>query len=128
MESEDKYKTSGGNSCAVHACRNNRKQIILWKKSMCELHGQIHDQCPCLIPNRLHVMPSKESIRLGWIKVLNRKKLPKKLFVCSQHFIDGKPTDRNPYPKLKFRYKIRATPGRRKIQRQDSAVKKRKLK
>jgi hypothetical protein len=39
MESEDKYKTSGGNSCAVHACSNNRKKIILWKKSMCELHG-----------------------------------------------------------------------------------------
>lgn len=78
MESEDKYKTSGGNSCAVHACSNNRKKIILWKKSMCELHGQIHDQCPCLIPYRLHVMPSKESIRLEWIKALNRKELPKK--------------------------------------------------
>ena len=61
---------------------------------MCELHGQIHDQCPCLIPYRLHVMPSKESIRLEWIKALNRKELPKKVFVCSEHFIDGKPTDR----------------------------------
>ena len=114
MESEDKYKTSGGNSCAVHACSNNRKKIILWKKSMCELHGQIHDQCPCLIPYRLHVMPSKESIRLEWIKALNRKELPKKVFVCSEHFIDGKPTDRNPYPKLKLGYEIKATPGRRK--------------
>lgn len=127
MESEDKYKTSGGNSCAVHACSNNRKKIILWKKSMCELHGQIHDQCPCLIPYRLHVMPSKESIRLEWIKALNRKELPKKVFVCSEHFIDGKPTDRNPYPKLKLGYEIKATPGRRKTLRQDSAVKKRKL-
>ncbi len=27
MESEDKYKTSGGNSCAVHACSNNRKKL-----------------------------------------------------------------------------------------------------
>ena len=79
------YKTSGGNSCAVHACSNNRKKIILWKKSMCELHGQIHDQCPCLIACRLHVMPSKESIRLEWIKALNRKELPKKVFVCSEH-------------------------------------------
>jgi len=74
------------------------KQIILWKKSMCELHGQMHDQCPCLFPYRLHVMPSKESIRLEWNKALNRKELPKKVFVCSEHFIDGKPTDRNPYP------------------------------
>ena len=127
MESEDKYKTSGGNSCAVHACSNNRKKIILWKKSMCELHGQIHDQCPCLIPYRLHVMPSKEYVRLEWIKALNGKELPKKVFVCSEHFIDGKPTDRNPYPKLKLGYEIKATPGRRKTLRQDSAVKKRKL-
>ena len=94
---------------------------------MCELHGQIHDQCPCLIPYRLHVMPSKESIRLEWIKALNRKELPKKVFVCSEHFIDGKPTDRNPYPKLKLGNEIKATPGRRKTLRQDSAVKKRKL-
>ena len=64
---------------------------------------------------------------LEWIKALNRKELPKKVFVCSEHFIDGKPTDRNPYPKLKLGYEIKATPGRRKTLRQDSAVKKRKL-
>ena len=92
---------------------------------MCELHGQIHDQCPCLIPYRLHVMPSKEYIRLEWIKALNRKELPKKVFVCSEQ--NGKPTDRNPYPKLKLGYELRANPGRRKILRQYSAVKKRKL-
>ena len=32
MESEDKYKTSGGNSCAVHACSNNRKKKYLMEE------------------------------------------------------------------------------------------------
>jgi hypothetical protein len=72
-------------------------------------------------------MPSKECIRLEWNKVLIRKELPKKVFVCSEHFIDGKPTDRNPYPKLKLGYEIKATTGRRKKLRQDYAVKKRKF-
>ncbi|CAG2222433.1 unnamed protein product [Mytilus edulis] len=127
MESENKYKTGGGNSCSVHGCSNNRKKITLWKKSMCELHGEMHDHCPCLIPYRLHVMPSKELIRLEWIKSLNRKDLPKNVYVCSEHFIDGKPTDRNPSPKLKMGYENKTTPGRRKILKHQLSVKKRKL-
>ncbi|VDI19094.1 Hypothetical predicted protein [Mytilus galloprovincialis] len=127
MESENKYKTGGGNSCSVHGCSNNRKKITLLKKSMCELHGEMHDHCPCLIPYRLHVMPSKELIRLEWIKALNRKDLPKNVYVCSEHFIDGKPTDRNPSPKLKMGYENKTTPGRRKILKHQLSVKKRKL-
>lgn len=94
---------------------------------MCELHGEMHDHCPCLIPYRLHVMPSKELIRLEWIKALNRKDLPKNVYVCSEHFIDGKPTDRNPSPKLKMGYENKTTPGRRKILKHQLSVKKRKL-
>ena len=44
MESEDKYKTSGGKSCAVNGCSNNRKKNILWKKSM---SYSIQTSCTC---------------------------------------------------------------------------------
>jgi hypothetical protein len=49
-----------------------------------------------MIPYRLHTMPSKESMRLQWANTLNRKSLSKQVFACSEHFLDGKPTERNP--------------------------------
>jgi len=62
-------------------------------------------------------MPSAEPAKLEWIKAINRKTLSKRVFVCSEHFVDGKPTERNPYPKLKLGYENKATPGRRKLLR-----------
>ena len=56
-----------------------------WKQTFCELHKQKHEDCFCMIPYKLHTMPSKESIRLQWANALNRKSLPKQ---------DGKPTER----------------------------------
>ena len=56
---------------------------------LCELHQQKHEDCSCMIPYRLHTMPSKESIRLRWANALNRKSLPKQVFVCSEFFLDG---------------------------------------
>ena len=47
-------------------------------------------------------MPSKESMRLQWANTLNRKSLPKQVFACSEHFLDGKPTERNPIPVILF--------------------------
>ena len=49
-----------------------------------------------MIPYRLHTMPSNESMRLPWANTLNRKSLSKQVFACSEHFLDGKPTERNP--------------------------------
>ena len=49
-----------------------------------------------MIPYRLHTMPSNESMRLQWANTLNRKSLSKQVFACSEHFLDGKPTERNP--------------------------------
>ena len=57
--------------------------------NFCELHKQKHEDCSCMIPYRLHTMPSNESMRLQWANALNRKSLPKQ---------DGKPTERNPIP------------------------------
>ena len=72
-------------------------------------------------------MPSDELTKLEWIKAINRKTLPKHVYVCSEHFLDGSPTKRNPFPKLKLGYDSKVTPGRRKLARRETAVKKLKL-
>jgi hypothetical protein len=68
-------------------------------------------------------MPSEGPIRLEWIKAINRKTFPKKVFVCSEHFLDGMPTDRNPFPKLKMGYETKGTTGRRKFRNMKVALK-----
>ena len=80
-----------------------------------------------MIPCRLHTMPSKESMRLQWANALNRKSPPKQVFACSEHFLDGKSTERNPIPQLKQGYEKKTTPGRRKLMRHEPESKKRKL-
>ncbi|VDH91083.1 Hypothetical predicted protein [Mytilus galloprovincialis] len=127
MDSAESYKKGGGNSCAVNSCTNNRRKLQMWKKSMCELHNELHNDCPCLIPYKFHLMPSDELTKLEWIKAINRKTLPKHVYVCSEHFLDGAPSKRNPFPKLKLGYDSKVTPGRRKLARRETAVKKLKL-
>ncbi len=83
MDSDKKYKKGGESSCAVNSCTNNRRKLQLWKNSMCEIHKEVHDHCPCLIPFKFHTMPTDEHIKLEWIKAINRKILPKKVYVCS---------------------------------------------
>ncbi|KAL2101690.1 hypothetical protein ACEWY4_003451 [Coilia grayii] len=36
--------------------------------------------------------------RRMWLKALNLKKPPKKPYVCSFHFVDGRPSEQHPYP------------------------------
>ncbi|VDI47584.1 Hypothetical predicted protein [Mytilus galloprovincialis] len=71
-------------------------------------------------------MPANETKRFQWIKALNRKTLPKQVFVCSNHFLDGAPTEQNPFPKLNLGYECQTTPGRRKLSRQEPESRKRK--
>ena len=128
MESEKKYKKGGGASCAVNGCTNNRRKLNIWKESVCEIHQKLHNDCACLLPFKFHVMPSDNAKKLEWTKAINRQTLPKRVFVCSEHFLDGEPTDRNPYPKVKMGYETKQTPGRRKLQKiTDFNVKKLKL-
>ena len=89
MACEVKYKKGGGNSCAVNGCSNNCRKLNEWKQTFYELQKQKHEDCSCMIPYRLHTIPSKESIRLQWANALNRKFLPKQVFVCSEFFLDG---------------------------------------
>ena len=102
MDSDKKFKKGGGSSCAVNSCTNNRRELQLWKNSMCEIHKEVHDQCPCLIPFKFHTIPTG-------------KYCQKKVYVCSEHFLDGMPTQRNPFPKLKLGYERKVTPGRSKL-------------
>jgi hypothetical protein len=102
MDSDNKYKKGGGSSCSVNSCTNNRRKLQLWKNSKCEIHKEVHDHCPCLIPFKFHTMPTDELTKLEWIKAINRKILPKKVYACSEHFLDGMPTQRNPFPNLKL--------------------------
>ena len=55
--------------------------------------------------------------RLEWQKAINRDQLPKTVFVCLLHFIDGRPTERNPTPQLQMGYENKVPLGRRKVVR-----------
>jgi hypothetical protein len=65
-------------------------------------------------------------MRLQWANTLNRKSLSKQVFACSEHFLDGKSTERNPIPQLKQGYEKKTTPGRRKLMRHEPESKKRR--
>lgn len=61
-----------------------------------------HEDCPCLIPFKLHQFPAQDDIRQQWIAKLNRNNFVanKHSRVCSIHFPDGRPTKINPVPQL----------------------------
>jgi hypothetical protein len=73
MNSDEKYKTCGGSSRAVNGCTKNRRKLNLWKESMCEKHGQLYASCTCLVPYKLHTMPSAEPANLEWIRIFTNK-------------------------------------------------------
>ena len=40
---------------------------------MCEKHGQLYASCTCLVPYKLHTMPSAEPANLEWIRIFTNK-------------------------------------------------------
>ena len=98
------YAKGGGESCSIHGCSNNRRKLYIWKQSHCETHGTCHKDCPCLQPFVLHRMPKNPEKQKIWIKAINRKNPPKNIYACSRHFVDGHPTELNPYPTLNLGY------------------------
>ena len=100
MADTRKYRAGGGDSCAIVGCANNRKKLFRWRHEVCDKHSILHDDCPCLLPFTLHRLPADDSQRLRWVKAINRKDLPKRVFVCSCHFEDGLPTQKNPIPSI----------------------------
>ncbi|XP_062336453.1 uncharacterized protein si:dkey-56d12.4 [Osmerus eperlanus] len=84
-------------NCAVRGCHNTwgkRNQTLNYD---CFDHGKKRSEC-CGPLFTLHRAPTDvEDLRL-WLKALNLKNSPKCPFVCSYHFVDGKPTPEHPYP------------------------------
>jgi hypothetical protein len=80
------YKKSGGNHCSVFGCTNNQKKLYNWNKSVCTIHDESHEDCPCLQPFALHAAPTEKNVRQSWVAALNRKNLSvssKCIFVSS---------------------------------------------
>ncbi|XP_021377683.1 uncharacterized protein LOC110465879 [Mizuhopecten yessoensis] len=115
------YKRGGGEACAVVGCSHNRKKYMFGKRR-CARVGIIHEDCPCCVPYSLHKLPSDEEVKREWVAALHRKDLPKNVCVCSQHFIDGRPTEQNPAPKINLGYDTPVKMGRRTVKRKFNDV------
>ncbi|KAL7393369.1 hypothetical protein ABVT39_009775 [Epinephelus coioides] len=106
-----------GSTCAVVGCHNNSKKLKILSETVCFEHQKLRKTCPCPAPYALHTMPSKEERRLAWLAALKRKYPPKKVYVCSFHFVDKKPTNLHPDPELYLGYDRPPPKKRRKLVR-----------
>ena len=100
--------------CCINNCTNGGYKINQWKKTFCFKHNINHGigSCICDPPFTLFTFPSEKSDSYNrgvWIKNINRKATDNKIWlpnvdsrVCSEHFLDGRPTVLNPYPTLKL--------------------------
>lgn len=84
-------------NCAVRGCHNSWRKRNLTLSQLCYEHQKKRSEC-CGPAFTLHRPPVKEKDRRAWLKALNLKNPPKFPFVCSYHFVDGKPTPEHPYP------------------------------
>ncbi len=102
-------------NCAVFNCTNSQYRIRQWKKEACQKHdGLPHKECPCPQPFTLHTFPSvllNSDKRREWIRLMNRTTVKNSAWcpgksdvVCSDHFIDKRPTLANPNPVLNLGY------------------------
>ena len=100
--------------CVVIGCTNGDYKLKKWAKSLCSMHNCKYGNCICHPPYELHSFPTnlkKPLQRRKWLQLLNRKADSNKLWspgkssrVCSKHFVDGCPTEENPYPTKNLGY------------------------
>ena len=116
-------------NCAVVSCTNSKYKLNCWRRKECKVHaGQLHRDCPCPQPFRLHSFPSEMrfgGLRAEWIRLINRVTKSKGAWkpgssdmVCSLHFIGGAPTAESPLPTLNMGYEKPAKKSRRELIRQ----------
>ena len=116
-------------NCAVVSCTNSKYKLNCWRRKECKVHAeQLHWDCPCPQPFRLHSFPSEMrfgGLRAEWIRLINRVTKNKGAWkpgssdmVCSIHFIGGAPTAESPLPTLKMGYEKPAKKSRRDLIRQ----------
>lgn len=102
--------------CSVHGCYNNWKKKNWSLQQECFAHGKRRGEC-CGPAFNLYPPPHGEQDRRLWLRALNLKKPPKKPYVCSFHFVDGKPTIQHPYPEKWLGYEAPERRPRRQLVR-----------
>ena len=95
--------------------QNNSRKLKDFSETSCVEHEQLRWTCPCPAPYALHAMPRKVEWRLAWLATLRLKYPPKRVFVCSFHFVDKKPTKLHPDPELYLGYDRPPLKKRRKL-------------
>ncbi|XP_064476219.1 uncharacterized protein LOC135390175 [Ornithodoros turicata] len=110
---------STGNHCVIFGCTNNYRKRKMLENEVCEVHGQQRGHCGCKLFH-LHRFPHDDEERRQWIACVNRKDFTpsQSSRVCSEHFVDGRRTERNPTPMINLGYERKVKVGRRRILRQ----------
>lgn len=93
---------SSGSTCAVVGCSNNSRKLKQFMETECYIHKVIRTDCDCSAPYRLHTMPQNR--KTEWLAALKLKHPPRKIYVCSYHFVNKRPTDDYPNPELYLGY------------------------
>ncbi|XP_052447117.1 uncharacterized protein LOC127988404 [Carassius gibelio] len=110
-----------GTYCAVRGCNNSWRLLNVWSEGECFHHKpSTRRQCGCAPPYALYEKPKTDVESRKWLAAFKLKNLPKRLFVCSYHFIDKKPTEENPFPELWLGYERPPQQKRRKLDRNAS--------
>lgn len=91
---------SFGSTCAVSGCFNNSKKRKSFQEGICVDHQKTRNECPCTPPYALHSIPAKDERKHAWLAALKLKSPPKRVYVCSFHFVDKNPTELHPDPEL----------------------------
>ncbi|XP_077537592.1 uncharacterized protein LOC144149813 [Haemaphysalis longicornis] len=120
---------STGQHCAAYGCTNNQKKRNVLRKQTCGTHGVAQEECGCNM-FLLHRFPADPDLRQRWLSAVNRKGFTptESSRLCSEHFVDGKRSDRNPVPMLRLGYERKVVVGRRRLVKHDyqTATKKRR--
>ncbi|XP_051970115.1 uncharacterized protein si:dkey-56d12.4 [Xyrauchen texanus] len=103
--------------CSVSGCHNNWKKRREILQQECYIHKSRRSEC-CGAPYSLHPPPKEENSLRLWLKALNLKKPPKRPYVCSFHFVDGRPTEKHPFPEKWLGYDVPVKTPRRALKRQ----------
>ncbi|KAL4009730.1 hypothetical protein ACER0C_003582 [Sarotherodon galilaeus] len=97
---------SSGSTCPVVGCHNNSRKLKNALETFCLEHQQA----------------LSEDRKLAWLAALRLKHPPKRVYVCSFHFIDKKPTELHPNPELYLGYDRPPPKKRRKLTRTTLSV------
>jgi hypothetical protein len=133
-------------TCSVIGCSNSQYRLIIWKQQYCSLHKTFYGAtgiCVCEPPFKLFPFPTSDmEEKTKWIKNINRiesvnRTVKDKQFgqtvlvkhkkgelwkpayyhrVCSEHFVNGMPTESNPTPTLKLGHNKLKVRDRRELE------------